>query len=312
MNTLAPAETFAFHGREATLAQHLGYSADQRLLILNADDLGLTTAVTYSIAELFGRDLISSTSVMVTGNAFALARDFIRQRGIIDCGLHLAMTSSLPSSPSRPLAAPSQVPSLVDDQGFLLENREQFFLSADHRHAEIEARLQIETALDYGINLTHIDSHEGTLQLQPLFAEVYLRLGRDFRLPVRMGSRRLLEQIRFSPEWLPKARSLGLLFPDNLIYIPMEQFSNYQSKADYCQEIIKHLPPGVTEMYFHPASASHQLEFDGRNPDSDPCPAWSVRAWDYELLTSREFRECLIENSIRQISFAPLRDLMRA
>ena len=63
------------------------------------------------------------------------------------------------------------------------------------RHAhkgavEAECRAQIEAALAAGLDVTHLDTHMGAAAA-PEFVDLYLRLGREFRLPVLLRAREL-------------------------------------------------------------------------------------------------------------------------
>lgn len=312
MIPLIPAEPYPLRQRNATLAEHLGHSRNARLLIINADDFGLTPAVNRSIAELFELGLISSTTVMATGRAYEEASKLVRGGSIPDCGLHLTLTSSLPTSPATPTLPASEVPSLVDKYGHFYLSRDDFFANARPEEAEREAIAQIERVMSDGVDLTHLDSHEGTLQLRPEFAEIYIRLGARFRLPLRMGSRILVRELGHEDDWIGHAHDLGLHFPDNFVYIPIDAFESFEEKLAYKLRLIDALPPGVTEIYFHPARADWLSELDGVDIDGGAGLIWQVRNWDYRILTSPELRQRLNSGVFRLMSFRPLRELVRS
>ncbi len=304
MNLFVPPDAYRVGHFSGTLAEHLGYSREDVLVIINADDLGLTESVNKSIEELFTGGKVSSTTVMATGCAYPEAVRKVTAGTIGDCGLHLTLTSSLPDALARPILPQEQVPTVTDPHGNLYLDRDDFFRAATPTDAEKEATAQIEKALADGIDLTHLDSHEGTLQLRPEFAEVYLRLAERFRLPIRMGSRVVLRQIGYSDEWLHRARNAGLHFPDNFIYIPIDAFKSYEEKSAYILTVLDNLPPGVTELYFHPARVGSEPQQSNQT--------WTVRGWDYRILVAPETVSALARRSAKLISFRPLRDLVRA
>jgi len=312
MIPLVPAEPYLLGQRHATLAEHLGHHSDEKLLIINADDFGLTPAVNRSIAELFDLGLISSTTLMATGRACDEAIRLVKDGSIPDCGLHLTLTSSLPDSPATPILPASGIPSLVDKNGHFYLNRDDFFANARPEEAEREAIGQIEKVLSVGVDLTHLDSHEGTLQLQPEFAEVYIRLGARFRLPMRMGSRELVRELGHENDWIGHAHALGLHFPDNFVYVPIDAFVSFEDKLSYTLRLIDALPAGVTELYFHPARAEWLSELDGVHVDDGAGLIWQVRSWDYRILTSPELRRRVDSGVFRLTSFRPLRELVRS
>jgi len=74
----------------------------------------------------------------------------------------------------------------------------EVYQHATPEQAMLEARAQIQMALDNGIDITHLDSHIGTLQYSDkYFYEVYVPLAKEFNLPVRMGSQELLAQFGY-------------------------------------------------------------------------------------------------------------------
>lgn len=312
MDLFTPAESYLFSGQTGTLAEHLGYSADTVLVIINADDLGLTRSVNNSIATLFAGGQVSSSTLMATGGEYRHALGLVRDGQVRDCGLHLTLTSSLPDALARPILPQSEVRSIVDADGRLFLDREDFFRAARPHDAEKEASAQIEKALADGVDLTHLDSHEGTLQLRPEFATVYIRLGARYRLPMRMGSRVILKHLGYSEDWLLRARQSGLHFPDNFVYIPIDAFSSQEEKAAYIMALIDNLPGGVTELYFHPAQRTALETQDRFDLNAEANHIWRVRSWDYDILASFEFRNRLNQRGARLISFRPLRELVRS
>lgn len=191
-----------------------------------------------------------------------------------------------------------------------------FFAHATPAHALRESAAQLDKAISDGIDLTHIDSHEGTLQLRPEFARIYVELALRYNLPVRMGSRALLKQLGLEENWISRLRKLGMQFPDNLVYLPVDQFDSFDAKRCYIFSLMERLPCGVTEMFFHPSlpiSGATTLSQEERPADAlAPNDLIShVRIWDYELLMSEEFSEVLSRQGIQLIGFRALRELMR-
>ncbi len=186
MYPFSPPESYAYRGRVATLAEHLGYSANDKLLIINADDLGLTSGINRTIAELSSSGTISSTTIMVTAGDYQDALTRMKAQPTA-CGVHITMTSSLPEALVGPVSPIAEVASLVDASGKFHLDRDQFFLGANPEEAHREATAQIERALADGIDVTHIDSHEGTMQLRPEFADLYLGSGGKVSPPFAYG-----------------------------------------------------------------------------------------------------------------------------
>lgn len=298
-------EPYSHAGRVGTLAEHLGRRPDEKLLIVNADDFGLTEGTNKTALDLYNDNLISSATIMMTGTAAESGVTLIRKSGL-DCGVHITLTSSLEKQPASPVTGSNQVSSLVNDAGRFHFDRDQFFETATPEEALLEATAQVEAAIDSGIPISHIDSHEGTLQLRPQFAEIYVGLALKFALPIRMGSRALLHQLGLSPGWIEKLRGAGLHFPDNLVYLPIDSFSSLEEKTDYIVKLLKDLPPGVTELFFHPLNPDYaDSELAGGDEIS------RFRFWDYRLLTGEAYQSALKDTGAELISFAPLRELCK-
>lgn len=305
MYPFAHPEEYEFRGRMATVAEHLSYDPDDRLLIINADDFGLNTNVNGAVAELFRQRRITSTTVMVTAADYQNALALSRKQSGFSCGVHLSLTSDHMDDGSRPVSTPADIPSLLGHNQRFHPDRDEFFEHALPEEAYLEAKAQIRQALADGIDVTHIDSHEGALQLRPEFAEIYVRLAAEFRLPVRAGSRLLLRQMGILDDWVGTIRMQGIHVPDNLIYIPIDSLQSYSEKEEYTSELLTQLPTGITEIYFHPTLPSHVA--DDRAEENYR----QVRQWDYRFLVSDRLQRILQDKRIIPTDFRQLRELTR-
>ncbi len=316
MDYFSEAESYSSGGREGTLCQHLGYSQDARLAIVGADDFGLCSETNRAVVELYRLKRLTSTTIMTPAPGFADAVAAYGATSGLPCGVHIALTSDYRNSPTSPVSDPESVPSLLMDGAHFHFSVADFFKHANPADAEREAAAQIEKALANGIDVTHLDSHAGTLQLRPEFAAVYLRLAVKYRLPLRMASRSLIMQVGLPGELVDLARCEGLHFPDNFIYIPLVRFTSLTEKVNFLEELIDRMPPGLTEFYFHPAFDSPEARRladsttdveDLRQGES----AWLPRIVDYQLLSSGWLQEALAAKNVTLIDYRPLRDLVR-
>jgi predicted glycoside hydrolase/deacetylase ChbG (UPF0249 family) len=305
MYPFASPEAYLFRGRLATVAEHLGYSPGDTLLIINGDDFGLNAGVNRAVAELFRLQRITSTTIMVPAVAYRDALALCRKPGGFACGVHLSLTSDYTDDGSRPVSKPGGIPSLIVQNDRFHPDRIEFFGHAVPEEAYREAKAQIERALADGIDVTHLDSHEGSLQFRPEFAEVYVRLAAEFRLPVRVGSRLLLRQMDILDDWIGAIRKRNIHIPDNLIYIPIDSFQNYRQKEGYTLEVLSQLPTGITEIYFHPTVPNVTAE--GQPEESYR----EVRQWDYRFLVSDRLQGILHDKRIILTDFRQLRELTR-
>jgi hypothetical protein len=285
----------------ATLAERLGYTAQDRLLIVNADDAGMCQAANEATFEGMERGHITSATVMVPCPWFAHLADYARQHPARAFGVHLVHTAEWRHYRWPPLLPKAQVPGLVDAEGYLWRSIEQVYAHATPTEALAEGRAQIQRALTHGMDVTHLDSHMGTLQLKAEYLPVYLQLAVEFDLPVRMASQATLERFG-QPQLRGQFTAKGILFPDDFIYEELKEES--KDVPAFWKRIVRGLKPGVTELYIHPAKPTPELKaITG---------SWATRAAEFETFThDREMKALLESERIMLISFRPLRELQR-
>src|SRR5271163_3925138 len=143
-------------------AQRLGYAADARVLILNADDFGMCHDQNEGVMRGLMEGLFTSSTILVTCPGFEEAANFARNNPDADLGVHLTLTAEWDNYKWGPVLGRHAVPSLVDDRGYLWQTVAQVYEHARLDEADDELRAQIDTAHAAGIDATHLDSHMGT------------------------------------------------------------------------------------------------------------------------------------------------------
>jgi len=274
-----------------SLVERLGHAPDARLAILNCDDLGSSHSANLAALEAVERGVASSATLMVPCPWAMEAVSLFKGK---DVGVHLTLTAEYPTYRWRSLTGAA---SLHDDQGFLPDNTAAVFANARLGDVRAECRAQIDQALAWGVDVTHLDSHMGANQTDPRFYAIYLELAAQYRLPVRMAGRNAEGQLGF-PVREP-ARKLGLLHPDDFV------FRWKDSTAELLQRRVPALAPGVTEFILHPVLDGPEL----RGYDLD---AAQVRIDDHACAIAPQTRALLAAEQVQTISFRPLRDLQRA
>ncbi len=131
-----------------SLAEKLGYARDAKLLIVHADDVGVTHSVNAATIKALDTGLVNSASIMVPCPWFPEIADYAKSHPQLDFGLHLTLTS-------------------------------------EPKEVELELRAQIERAYAMGIRPTHLDSHQYRLYQngKDLF-DALLRIAHEYKLPV--------------------------------------------------------------------------------------------------------------------------------
>lgn len=284
-----------------SLAERLGYKPTDRLLIINADDAGMCHSANLAVMDSMENGLVSSATIMVPCPWFPEMATFAKANPDKGFGVHLCHTSEWTRYRWGPIAPREQVPGLVDGDGYFWRGVPEVYARATPEQALIEGRAQIKKAQASGIDVTHIDSHMGTLQLNPDYVKAYMKLAVEFRLPVRMASQDTLARMGH-PGLRDQFSAAGLIFPDYFVYEELKEEA--KDVKGFWMKIIGQLKPGVTELYIHPAIASDELKaITG---------TWQTRSQEYAVFTKDPEIKKLVEDAqIKVISFRPLRDLQR-
>src|SRR5918993_3770467 len=245
----APAKT-------PTLAERLGFKASDIVLIVNAEEVGMSHAAKEAPRHGMEKGLITSGTIMVPCPWFEEIAAYAVANPKADFGLHLTHTSEWKVYKWGPVASRADVPGLVTPQGYLWPDIGPIYKNATPAQAEIEARAQIRKALDRGIDVTHLDSHMGALQYDMRYHAVYRKLAKEFDLPIRMGNQDLLAKMG-GGHLRAELDADGTVYPDFLIH---QQKKPDEDTDVYWKRIISELAPGVTELYIHPAAAGDEIQ----------------------------------------------------
>jgi chitin disaccharide deacetylase len=286
---------------EIITAQKLAYPKDARLLIINADDFGMCHDENEATIEGLTSGVFTSATVLVICPWFEEVADFARNHPIADLGVHLTLTSEWEPYKWGPVLGRGAVPSLVDGRGYLWPDVPQVYAHDRLEEAEAEPRAQIDKALAAGIDVTHLDSHMGPLHLRADYHDIYRRLARDYRLPLRMVSRRTLSKIAGMHAVLDGLERDGTWYPDNF---NSGGPRHIDETTAYWTTLIRDLRPGITEIYCHPALA--RTELLGCAPDA------RQREADFRFFTSDQARTLIRGEGIKLVGYRKLRDAMRA
>ena len=274
----------------SSLAERLGYSPDAKLLILSCDDLGFCHAANVGVYQALRDGLATSAGLMVPcpwarGAAAAYRGD--------DVGVHLTVNAEYDLYRWGPI---THAPSLLDGDGGFPRTVEDVWDHADLDEVRRECRAQIERAILWGFDVSHLDAHMGTMQVRSEFFDVYLDLAVEFGLPIRLSGPGTENFIGFPFRSL--AAEAGVLFPDEFVYVPGV------GSRQILLDAIAQLRPGVTEAYLHPAVASPELEAMATD--------WEARVDDHRLLVhDTVLRDALEAAQVTLVGYRPLRDLMR-
>jgi chitin disaccharide deacetylase len=273
------------------LAERLGHGPQDRLLIVNCDDLGVSHSANLATYRALAHGIATSATLMVP---CPWAREAARMFEGLPVGVHLTLTSEYRGYRWRGLTAGT---TLHDADGFLPVSTAAALERLDAADTRAECRAQIETALAWGIDVTHLDAHMNVVLARADLYEIYLDLAATFRLPVRMLSPK--ETAKQGIDARERAAARGLLFNEHLVY-PWPR----RTRDVFCEEIPT-LPPGVSEIFAHPVLDGDELRgYDITNAD--------IRIDDLAALTDPAVADLLDWHAIKLIAYRDLRELQRA
>lgn len=280
-------------------------------LIVTGDDFGLAEPVNEAIVEAHRRGILTAASLMVGAGATADAVNRSRSIPSLRVGLHLVVVEG------RPILPPEKVPDLVDRDGcfsrrLVRTGFKYFFRPSVREQLEAEIRAQYEAFRETGLALDHVNAHNH-MHLHPTILTSLIEIGKEYGMqsvrfpyepPVlswRASRHALAAKLGwwvFLTPWLMlmkrRLRRAGVKINDYVFGMADSGRMTFRLVVS----LLRQLPHGVTEMYFHPASR--------RCPEIDrTMPAYRHEE-EFETLTDPEVSEVLEKNGIQRCTFSDL------
>jgi chitin disaccharide deacetylase len=272
----------------------LGYPADARLLVINADDFGMCHAVNEAILQALDANLVRSCSLMIPCAWSLHGRKLLRESPQIAFGVHLTAVSEQPDYRWGPVTDRQDVPSLLDEAGYFYAapRIDEFLERANPAELEQEFRAQIEAVMAAGLQPTHLDSHCGIHNRRDWAFEITLRLARDYGLAVRVGQGPFTENLQ--RQGYP-ALDHELLDSYDLAL---------EDKAAHYAQMLRELPVGLSEWAVHPGLGNAELKA--------LMPSWQVRQSDFDFFTSSEAKMIIEQEGIILLNYRTVQEVWRA
>jgi predicted glycoside hydrolase/deacetylase ChbG (UPF0249 family) len=297
-----------------------------RQLIVNADDFGLTTQVSWGILDSHRGGIVTSTTFMANGEAFDIAVSMARREYDLGVGVHLNLTEGAPVSPVR------EIPTLINRQGRLHLSPlhlAQGIITRQVNLVEVETELwqQIWKVVRAGILPTHLDGHKH-VHVLPGVSDIVIRLAQEFsirsiRCPsekaptiptlLRIGNSRTAAAKQFlvgrtvsafARRFQERLAKAGLLSPAHFYGLSQTGFLDARSILD----ILADLPEGVSELMCHPGYLDPALVKTGtrllaeREVEIRGLTSLQVRNFvadcGIELITYRQFGTGAVERKV--------------
>ena len=185
---MALARTAATVNPVTALVERLGYAPDDRVLVLSCAELGVFHAGNVAIYEALRNATATTATLMVPA---PWARDAAAQYRGEDIGVGLTLNAEHDLYRWGPI---THAPSLLDGDGGFPRTAADLWDHADLDEVRRECRAQLERAIYWGFDVSHLDAHLDAVALKPEFFDVFLDLAEEFRLPLRLpdaGAQRL-------------------------------------------------------------------------------------------------------------------------
>lgn len=282
------------------LVERLGFAPGTKVVILNGDDTGMNHATNVATFAAMKAGGLTSATIMMPCPWVPEAVKFAKKHPQANFGLHLTLTSEWGDYKWGPVAGKSAVPSLVDKEGYFQSDVPPVYLKAKVPEVEIEVRAQVEKAYAAGLDVTHVDSHMGTLQYNPKYHEMYLKVAKEYSLPCRMAGHNLMDP-RGGAYLIQMADDMGVLHPDMLY---MDGPPKPAQTEEFWLKRLTDLPEGqVSEIYIHCGMETPEMEAT--------TGSFRTRAADAAFFASDKWLKALKDNNIGLTSYRELRELQR-
>ena len=280
---MRPAESGTVRVVES-LVERLGHPPDAKLVIVSADRIGTTHSSTAAGYQAL-RDGAATTGTIVMPGVWARhAAELYRGE---DLGVHLTLNSELDCFRWGPL---TNAPSLLDGDGGFPRTLQDLWDHADLDEVRRECRAQLERAVLWGFDVTHLTTHLAAMQQRAEFFDVLLDLAVSFDLPVRLEGPDAEAKAGFPFRSL--AQSEGIVFPDHFRLVRGDA-------RDHVFEQLSDLASGVTELSLCPALDEPEIHAID--------PSAGGRVDDLALAVSREMTDLIEQSGAVAVGYRALR-----
>ena len=270
-----------------------------KLLIIHADDAGVSHSTNAAIIAAFEKKVITSAAMMVPCPWFPEIAAYAKAHPELDWGIHITLTAEWKNYKWGGVSSSNEIPSLLDKDGYFYASVEEFTKHAKPEEVKKEVRAQIRKAMAAGIKLSHLDTHMGSLFGSPEMVKIYQELGKEFNLPVMIP----MNMVRMmAPQLLPYIDTVNNVVVNQFITAfkaaPADKWHEYYDQA------LQRLKPGLNEIIFHLAYDNDEMQaVTIDHPDFGA--TW--RQNDFNYVTSEGFKTLLQKEGFRPITWKDVR-----
>jgi chitin disaccharide deacetylase len=288
----------------------LGFTETDRVVIIHTDDIGMCHASVQAFKDLWAFGTVTSGATMVPCPWFPAVARMCRENPEMDMGVHATLNAEWESYRWGPVSTIEPDSGLLDEAGYFHQWHQAVYDNAKPEAVEKEVNAQIERALAAGIDVTHVDSHMGTI-MNLRFIQSYIQAASSRLLPSmvpRLNARGVemmgvgeQERIMYMPI-VQMLESMGLPMLNGLLSMPLNEPSE-PAQMEVAKKLIGDLPEGITHFVLHPSIDTPEL----RAVASD----WESRVANYNVFMRDALKMMLEREAIKLIGYRHIRTAMR-
>lgn len=291
------------------LLKKLGHSDTDRIVIVHADDIGMCHASVQAFKDLWTFGTITSGATMVPCPWFPAVVEMCKENSKMDMGVHAVLNSEWDAYRWAPLSGGEAGSGLRDETGYFHQWHQAVYDNANPDEVEAEVNIQIERALKAGIDVTHVDSHMGTI-MSPLYIQSYVQAASSRLLPnmlphlsakgIEMMGVGDAERAAYAPI-MDAIENMGVPVVDGIFAMPLEHDKDHIGVA---KKIFGEVPVGITHFILHPSIDTPELRAIA--------PDWQARVANYNAFMSDELKKFIESEDIKLIGYRQIRNAMRS
>lgn len=278
-----------------TWAERLQFAPGQKVVLLDAREMGLSWEMNQAGVDLYKSGRVQALTGIPTGPWFNDFVDQCKEHGVENVGISVALTNPYERLSWRLASSRTEVPSLVNQDGFPWRTVLQYAVNATPEDVEKEIHAQIQQARAAGLHITHMSAYHGTIYSRVDTAAVFLEASRKYWIPAPV--------VELTPEHLHRFRTQGYPLDDDLVQLirnyPLPKMddlqiipdgSTYEEKRDLFCDLLAGMKPGLTVIMLRPAVASAGLQRVGDD--------WQQRVWDAQVLMDEKVKSVMAEQRV--------------
>ena len=285
----------------------LGFSNTDKVVILHTDDIGMCQASLTAFVDLWENESISSGAIMMPCPWAKPAAEYCRTHPGVDMGVHATLTAEWDGYRWPAMSTRDTVSGLLDEDGFLWSTSEATQQHANPEAVAAELQLQVLKAREWGVDITHVDTHMGTV-MHPKFLQAYIQVAGQAHVPVMLprGDVSMFTHMGMDTEsasgmalLISHLEEQGLPLVDSLAMLPLDQPTG---QLDIAKQMLSNLPAGITHFLFHPSVDTPELRAIA--------PDWPSRVANYQTFMDPRLKKFIKSQGIHVIGYHHLRDIM--